>query len=317
MSLLANAKKFEKHHAAILLFLMIASIFLINIFVFSAAYSHVDKLRPARIAPIIAGDKAADDVKIEEDMTEQEPAEFLAGLEPQLLSVVESQDVDMAVYVQDLSRGESIGINDKTTFVSASLYKIFTAYEVARQIDIGQLDPNANAGFDADGTSIADCVHKTLSYSDNPCGRALRKLIGGDTSPLPAIAEAGFVGTSLINDYPTTSASDTGLFFERLYAGETFSEGTNTMLLDALKAQEVNNRLPVPLPDDTVIAHKTADLEGYSHDGGIFYTPAGDYILVVLSGPWPNGYTDSPSAHIAISSLVYQWLNGGDSIAEY
>ena len=211
--------------------------------------------------------------------------------------------------IHDLKTGELLGINEKTTFVSASLYKIFTSYEVARQIDEGTLSPTQATGFDAGELSVQECLDRTLSYSDNDCGRALRKLIGANDAPIPAVNDAGFISTSLVNAYPTTSATDVDLFFERLYEGETFTEATNDLLLEPMLRQQVDNRLPQGVPDGTKIAHKTADLDGYSHDAGIFYTDGGDYILSVLTGPWANGYTDAPATHIAISKLVYDWYN--------
>lgn len=313
-SLRSKVKKFEKHHAALLVFLMIASVFVINVMAFSAAYDDVRSIRETGDVPIVVVESSGASSQNENTETGYD---FLVALRPVLQSIIEKEGIEMAVYVQDLSTGEVLGINEKTTFVSASLYKIFVSYEVARQIDIGLIDPAQNTGGDADGLTVRQCLDKMLSVSDNPCGRALRKLIGGDNSPLPAISEAGFIGTSLVLDYPTTSAADTALYFSRLYHGDTFSPETNDLLLQPLLDQEINNRLPIGVPEGTQIAHKTADLDGYSHDGGIFYTPGGDYILVVLSGPWPNGYTDSPSAHIAISKVVYEWFNGTNTTADF
>lgn len=322
MSALNSIKKFEKHHAALLIFLLIAGTFVINIAAFNAAYSRVREARVSGVAPLVVGPDesfvtATPDPSQSQPNEDQESVSFLKDIKPQLQSIIDQEGVDMAIYIQDLSTGEILGINESTTYVSASLYKLFASYEVARQVDLGLIEPSSATGFDAGNTSVEECLTRTLSYSDNPCGRALRKLIGANDAPLPAINDAGFLGTSLVNDYPTTSASDVGLFFERLYSATVFTPDVNSMLLDPLLEQEINNRLPAALPDDTQIAHKTADLEGYSHDGGIIYTPGGDYILVVLTGPWANGYTEAPSAHVAISSLVYDWFNPTVTTSSY
>ena len=71
------------------------------------------------------------------------------------------------------------------------------------------------------------------------------------------------------------------------------------------------------MPDGVEIAHKTADLDGYSHDAGIVFSDGGDYILVILSGPWANGYTDAPSFHASVSGLVYDWFNPVDEDREF
>lgn len=306
MSSFTTIKKFEKHHAALLIFLLVSGVFFINIFAFTAAYSRVQELQPSfSSSPIIIFSESEEP----EQNQEPEPARFLDGLGPLITEVIENEGVSAAIYIQDIDTGETLGLNEKTTFVSASLYKLFASYEIARQIDSGILEPTSATGFDAGSITIEECLSRTLSYSDNTCGRALRKVIEADDAPLASINDAGFVGTSLVNDYPTTSAADVGLFFERIYKATEFDSSVNDMLLKPLLAQQINNRLPAPLPDGTPIAHKTADLDGYSHDGGIFYTPEGTYILIVLTGPWANGYSEAPPTHIAISSLVYDWFN--------
>lgn len=316
-------QNFERHHAVILIFLLISGIFLVNIYAFTAAYSFVREAPAEDVAVIIAppandqlpglADTEATEANEEDDAEINELEKFL----PALQAAVDTHDIESAVFVHDLATGHTVGVNEDTTFVAASFYKLFAAYEVARQIDLGLLSPNDATGFDAGTTSIEECLYRSLAYSDNPCGRGLRKLIGANSTPMATINEAGFVGTSLLNTYPTTSASDAGLFFEKLYEQVDFSKSVNEMLLQPLKEQQINNRLPQGVPDGTSIAHKTADLEGYSHDGGIFYTPGGDYILVVMSGPWPNGYADAPSLHIAVSKIVYEWFNPRVSDLDY
>jgi beta-lactamase class A len=53
--------------------------------------------------------------------------------------------------------------------------------------------------------------------------------------------------------------------------------------LTLLKAQKLNNKLPKELPKNTVIAHKTGELDMVSHDAGIVYAQNGNYIIVVMS----------------------------------
>lgn len=54
-------------------------------------------------------------------------------------------------------------------------------------------------------------------------------------------------------------------------------------MLELLKTQKLNNKMPKYLPQDTVIAHKTGELDKYNHDGGIVYGANGDYIIVILT----------------------------------
>ncbi len=54
-------------------------------------------------------------------------------------------------------------------------------------------------------------------------------------------------------------------------------------MLDLLKKQKLNNKIPKNLPPELVIAHKTGELGWFSHDAGIIYSEKGDYIIVVMS----------------------------------
>ncbi len=54
-------------------------------------------------------------------------------------------------------------------------------------------------------------------------------------------------------------------------------------MLEILKRQRINDRIPKYLPDDLEVAHKTGELDGFKHDAGIVYTPKGDYLFIALS----------------------------------
>jgi len=83
--------------------------------------------------------------------------------------------------------------------------------------------------------------------------------------------------------YNVTTASDMDLLFRKLLDGEVVSPRASAEMLDLLKEQQVNDRLPVRLPANTVVAHKTGNLDGLYHDVGVIYTPAGPAIVTVLT----------------------------------
>jgi beta-lactamase class A len=67
---------------------------------------------------------------------------------------------------------------------------------------------------------------------------------------------------------------------EKLYKGEFVGSGE---MLKLLKKQQINDRIPKYLPNQTEVAHKTGELEGAKHDAGIVFSKKGDYIIVVMS----------------------------------
>ena len=58
-----------------------------------------------------------------------------------------------------------------------------------------------------------------------------------------------------------TSAEDVALFFKLLYRYELISPEYSAEMLEFLKAQTINDRIPAGLPAKTVCAHKTGDLQ--------------------------------------------------------
>lgn len=230
-------------------------------------------------------------------------------LETILDSFTKKQFAAMGVYVHDLDSNAVAGSNEATTFKSASMYKLFVAYETLLRVDEGDLSLSQATGYDAGSMSIGDCLEIMITVSDNPCGRALRKVLDVDQKPIPRLAELGFRGTSLAYDYPTTSAADVGLLFEKLYNQEDLSQKSNQLLLTHLKNQQINMRMPQGLPDGTEVAHKTGDLEGFAHDGGIVYHHSGDYILVILGGPWNSDLTTVNNNYATLTQQVHRYLS--------
>lgn len=70
-------------------------------------------------------------------------------------------------------------------------------------------------------------------------------------------------------------------------------------LYSILIKQKINNMIPLFLPKNTVIAHKTGDLDPLYHDGGIINSPSGPYVLSVFSNLGDPNYV----AHL--SELIY------------
>lgn len=84
-----------------------------------------------------------------------------------------------------------------------------------------------------------------------------------------------------------TSAQDLGTIFTLIYQGKCVSPAYDQKMVDLLLRQEDTECFPAALPD-TKIAHKTGELVGAYHDGGIIYSDYGNYILCVLTDQQQN-----------------------------
>ena len=161
-------------------------------------------------------------------------------------------------------------------------------------------------------------LKRMIALSDNDaCNRLVRTLGGGDAaSGLAAVnrfaAAVGCTGTQMnrlmlqnngSENYIT--ARDCAAILRLIYTGSCVSAEASADMLELLKAQTVNDRLPASLPQGVTVAHKTGNLSNLScGDVGIIFTPSGDYIFCVLSNYAQND-VQTTAAIAALSRTVY------------
>lgn len=206
-----------------------------------------------------------------------------------------------AVVIKNLKTNESFSFNENVQFQSASLYKLWVMEDTFLHIKDGTLKEDDVLSKDVDdlndefaiATEEAELTDGTITF---PVSQALTQMITishnyaalllSDKIGLPnvetLIHENGLT-SSTVNAPPRTSAHDIALFYEKLYKGQLIDKNYSDQMLDLLKEQTINDRIPAELPDGTVVAHKTGELDGYKHDAGIVYGPKGDYIIVMMS----------------------------------
>lgn len=237
-------------------------------------------------------------------------------------SVLSQREGEYAIFYKDLATEEEYTQRAHMVYPSASLYKLWIMGEAFRQIDVGAIKKedvlkesveNLNKKFNIasesaerkDGDvelSVEDALEKMIIVSDNYAALLLSAKIrlSGVSNFLTT---NGFV-ESTIGVPPKTSAYDIGRFFEKLYKGEMGGQLYSKEMLAILGRQRLNDRLPKYLPDSVIIAHKTGELDGYKHDGGIIYAAKGPYILVVLSKSDDLAYAAETIA--LVSKAVYE-----------
>ena len=125
----------------------------------------------------------------------------------------------------------------------------------------------------------------------------------GDAFPV-AEGVAGGVRT------PFSVSADGSLTVTRISAssrGSTISREASETMIDILKAQEFNEKIPAGVPAGTVVAHKTGEITKISHDAAIVYPATGaPYVLVVLTRGIEKG-DDAKRVIAAISRVVWEW----------
>ncbi len=208
------------------------------------------------------------------------------------------------VVVKNLKTGESYSLNESKTFGAGSLYKLWTMGTTFKIIETGELaeDEKLSQGIavlnrkfgiapaDAEQTqgtltlTVNEALHQMITISHNYAALLLTEKL--KLSQVALWLESNNFNNSKVGTdgaTPTTTPSDIAIFYEKLYKGELGNPDSTTKMIELLKKQQLNNKLPKNLPPNTVIAHKTGELGWFTHDAGIIYSEKGDYLIVAMS----------------------------------
>ena len=249
------------------------------------------------------------------------------SLEAAVNSALEGTKGDYAFYIKHLKTGESYFRNENKQYQPGSLYKLWVMAAVYEQIEKGNLTEdktlsksiaylNSRFGISAEYAeqtrggitlTVAQALNQMITISHNYAAMLLN-----DEIKLSTVAQflqeqnytQSQVGTG--GEDPLTTPNDIGMFFEKLYTDQLGTHENNQKMIELLKKQEKNNKLPLYLADTVVMAHKTGELGMFSHDAGIVYTPKGDYIIVAFSETEsPKGAEDRIGL---VSKAVYEYF---------
>lgn len=250
-----------------------------------------------------------------------------SGLEKVVTSTLQGEDGTYGVFIKNLATDETYTLHPQLSFESASLYKLWIMAIVFQNIQSGKLQENTLLSKDArdldaefqitpdptqqsEGTismSVYDGLQKMITISDNDAALMLTDAIG-ESSIASFLKKYGMNHSAIGREgkVPTTTAQDVATFFEKLYGGQFANTKYTEEMIALLKNQLLNEKIPKYLPEDTTIAHKTGELDSFSHDAGIIYTPKGNYIIVVLTNTTDTDHANEIIAEI--SKNVYSYF---------
>ncbi|OGE64517.1 hypothetical protein A3J13_00855 [Candidatus Daviesbacteria bacterium RIFCSPLOWO2_02_FULL_36_8] len=253
---------------------------------------------------------------------------IVTGLDKAVATALEGVKGNYGIFIKNFKTGETFKQNEHMIFHAGSLYKIWIMAETYNQIKTGDLtedeqlsrdieylnkkfqiaEENAELTEGAITLTVANALTQMITISHNYAAMLLTEKIKL-SSVAKFLKDNSFIESKVgINgEDPTTTPADMEKFFEKLYKGEIIDQEYSNKMLELLKAQKLNNKLPKNLPTETIIAHKTGELGFYTHDGGIVYSPKGDYIIIVMS------QSDSPPGAeeriVDISEAVYKYFS--------
>ena len=245
-----------------------------------------------------------------------------------LNNVIAQSGAACSVYYKSLTT-DQLFYNYSGQMPAASLIKVFILAEAMDEVNAGNYkleDEYKIKGSDIvegspalqnkpAGTKISfgTLLEKMITVNDNTATNMLIDILGMDTIN-EYIQAKGYEDTVLSRKMMEveaqkagkenyTSVNDLVNIFERLYNNKCVSADYDKKMLQLLKEQKANNKIPALLPKNIIIAHTDGDLPGVQNDCGIVYAKE-NYILAIMT----DGSIDKSKTLKTInqiSSIIY------------
>lgn len=204
----------------------------------------------------------------------------------------------ISYYYKDLISGETWSSRERETMMAASVIKLFIMAAAFQKIERKELDPDLTVTMRREDyvpscgavaymheglqVTVMDLITLMIILSDNTATNVLVDLIGMEEINCQ-IRELGYEDAWLgrkmydmerakrgIQNHIT--AGETGRLLEDIYRGRLVSETASAKMLEILKNQRLNGKIPFfihALENAPRIAHKTGEDTGITHDVGI------------------------------------------------
>ena len=214
--------------------------------------------------------------------------------------------------------------------ITASLYKLAVLAEAERRVDTGELhysdiitieneDITEDGSFELAGTELTldEALEAMITISDNGAALALWHVLGPENinATLQRIGVKDFHVFLNWDEDNVATPRAVGTLLTLLAKRQLISAAASDRMLARLERQQINDRLPAELPEGVVVAHKTGNLPGLTHDAGIIFTPSGPRVVVAMT--WDADDADAYSFIANVGSIVYSTLLEPPANARY
>jgi beta-lactamase class A len=198
---------------------------------------------------------------------------------------------NVSVALQEIGGPGSLGrmtaVNAGQQRTSASVYKLYLATYLLKQLESGALQPDT---YIVNGKNIPACIDAMIVVSDNPCGEQLRSKVGIANLD-NYLRSLGLTATDLTRIPVESSAADAALFLQKLYGGELLAKPGLDTLLGHMSRQVYRKGIPAATPGNTVY-DKVGWLPGVWNDAAIVQGPKTTYVLVIFTSTHPAAIND-------------------------
>ncbi len=226
----------------------------------------------------------------------------LTGLRTEMLALLNDPAVhgNYALYVEDLTTGAWMGLNEREKFFPASLAKLPIVVAIYKRIQDGMISPSdkikleatdidsrfGTLGFVEPGAeyTIKDLIYYTLVQSDNTAARTLLNQLSLD-DVMEARLAMGLDWPKEKDDVTKASVKEYANMFRSLYLSTYLRRVFSNEILSLLADTPFEEQLVSGIPSSIRLAHKygvTPDEES-THDCGIVYLKDHHYIICAMS----------------------------------
>ena len=272
------------------------------------------------------------------------PEDSIAAFSSRLAARIALSGATVGLYFRDLARPDSALIGADMRFHAASTMKVPVMIQVFRDIDartfglddrvtvvnefrsladsspfqLDRKDDSDSSVYAQVGRamSVRDLLEKMITVSSNLATNNLIQKVGAarvtatmrrlgidSVSVLRGVEDGAAFRAGMNN---TLTASGLGQVMAAIADGRAASAASCGEMLHILLRQHFNEGIPAGLPRGTDVAHKTGELTGHHHDGGIVYLSGRPrYVLIVLTRGLDN--RDQSSRLIAdLTAIVHE-----------
>lgn len=201
---------------------------------------------------------------------------------------------------KNLITGDTIEYQAEEEMVAASVIKLYIMVEAFRQMEEGLLKPDQLLSVkredcvpscgaltymhDGVEVTVMDLITLMIILSDNTATNILIDLLGIENinQTMESLGcRVSCLRRKMFDDEKskqgiqnTINAAETASLLEKLYFGKVISKESSNTMLSIMKNQRLNGKIPFflhSLKDSPVIAHKTGEDSGVTHDAGIVF----------------------------------------------
>ena len=212
-----------------------------------------------------------------------------------------------SVMVEDLTTGLSTSVNAAAPMPAASTIKIPVMVEVFRQLSLGTFDLNRMVTLTAADRDwgwgdlsdarvgsrypVSRLLNLMITNSDNTAANMLIRLVGRVhiNQEMQSLGlQQTWLASDIRSDGPIraqlrTSARDMVSLLEAMAHEQLIDDWSSREMLQILADDRLNGLLPAPLPNGTIVAHKTGSLHDTLDDVGIVFLADEPYAIAVMT----------------------------------